>query len=35
VWHDRALVLLAIPRALAPQPVGQRIEIDQRLREVS
>ncbi len=26
VWHDRALVLLAIPRALAAQQVRQLIE---------
>jgi hypothetical protein len=30
VRHDRALVLLAIPGALAPQPAGDLVECQQR-----
>jgi len=31
VRNDRALVLLAVPRALAPQPPRQRVEAPERL----
>ena len=34
VRHDRALVLLAIPRALAPQPPRQLVEAHQRLLDL-
>src|SRR5881398_345849 len=31
VRDDRALVLLTVPRALDPQPAGERVEAPQRL----
>jgi hypothetical protein len=34
VRDDRALVLLAVPRALAPQVLGQFVETGERLDEV-
>ena len=33
VRHDRARRLLAVPRALAAQPLGQLLELDERVRE--
>ena len=33
VRHDRPRRLLAIPRALAAQPLGQLLELDERFRE--
>ena len=33
VRHDRALRLLAVPRALATQALGQLLELDQRVGE--
>ena len=33
VRHDRLLGLLAVPRALAPEPLGQLLELEQRLTE--
>ncbi len=33
VRHDRARGLLAVPRALATQPLGQLLEVDERLGE--
>ena len=33
VRHDRARGLLAVPGALAPEPLGQLLELDERVRE--
>src|SRR5436309_7985851 len=33
VRHDRARRLLTVPRALAPQPPGQLLEVEESLRE--
>ena len=33
VRNDRARRLLAVPRALAPQPLGQLLQVYERLRE--
>jgi hypothetical protein len=33
VRDDRALVLLAIPRALSPQALGERLQLEQCFRE--
>jgi hypothetical protein len=35
VRHDRSLVLLAVPRALAPQVARDLVQPEQRLRQVT
>jgi len=33
VWDDRPRSLLAVPRTVAPQPLGQLLELEQRLAQ--